>query len=184
MKIFGSFTSPFVRHCRIVMQQEGFQFTLIETDYDQSALGSPTSKVPYFTDGEVALTDSTSIVKYVREKAGKAFIASATEMDGYALANTVLDSAINLFLLEKDGITPDKSAYLKRQSARVTKGLAELNELVAGNTNLHSDFVLRVACLLDWGRYRGRFEFSEFDNLTALLAQANQNELFAETTPP
>lgn len=184
MKLFGSYTSPYVRHCRIAMLQEGFDFEMVETSYDESAKGSPTARVPFFKDGDLFLTDSSSITKYLREKAGKTFIADVKTMDAYTLTNTVMDSAINIFLLERDGITFENSAYLKRQAYRVGLGLAELDGLVGDNADLNNEFILRVACLLDWGRYRSRFDFSEFANLVKLLEEANKNEHFIATTPP
>ena len=34
MKLFGSYTSPYVRHCRIVLAQNGQDCEFVETDYE------------------------------------------------------------------------------------------------------------------------------------------------------
>jgi len=192
MKLFGSYTSPYVRHCRIALLQEGKQegvdFEFVETDYATSKAESPTAKVPFFQDGDLFLTDSSSITKYIREMAGKDFIPSVNDFDGYALVNTVMDSAINIFLLERDGITFENSDYLKRQAYRVAIGLAELDGLIKNRLSLgitiDNDFLLRTACFLDWGLYRQRFDFGDFENLVNLLVEAKENGIFESTSPP
>lgn len=47
MELYGSYTSPFVRHCRIALLQTQQDCQFIETDAQQSATLSPTKKVPY-----------------------------------------------------------------------------------------------------------------------------------------
>ena len=74
MKLYGSLTSPYVRHARIAIAQSGFQCEFEEADYARSAELSPTARVPFFEDGDLMLTDSSSILKYVREKAGTGFL--------------------------------------------------------------------------------------------------------------
>ena len=124
----GSFTSPFVRHCRIALLEEQFEFELIETDGEASAAQSPTKRVPFLKDGDIQLTDSSSILKYAREKAGKTFLKDLQDYDQYCLVNTVLDSCVNLFLLERHGLSADANSYLQRQSQRIESGLTELNQ--------------------------------------------------------
>lgn len=126
MKLYGSFTSPFVRHCRIALLEANLACEFIETDAAASAVKSPTKKVPFFEDGAIALSDSSSILKYLREINGGTFCADAREYDQLCLVNTLMEAAINLFFLERDGITPTQSAYLTRHSARIESGLAEL----------------------------------------------------------
>ena len=63
MELFGSFTSPYVRHCRVVLAHTGLDCEFVETDYDQSAARSPTRRVPFLRDGDRMLTDSASILR-------------------------------------------------------------------------------------------------------------------------
>jgi glutathione S-transferase len=111
MKLYGSYTSPFVRHCRILLLESGLPCEFIVTDGVASAAKSPTKKVPFLEDGELFLTDSCSIVKYLREKNMQAFCFTAIEYDRFCLVNTLLEATVNLFMLEKDGILPAQSAY-------------------------------------------------------------------------
>ena len=62
MKLYGSYTSPYVRHCRIVIEQLGLACDFVEADYTLSAKKSPSMKVPFLQDGDLQLTDSTSIL--------------------------------------------------------------------------------------------------------------------------
>ena len=184
MKLYGSYTSPFVRHCRVALAQAGFDFEFIEADNAMSAEKSPTGKVPFFADGDLILTDSSSILKYIREKAGGSFLADIEDYENFALTNTVLDSSINLFLLEKEGFGPDQIKYLGRQNNRVQNGLKELNRRIVPNQGITRDSALRCACYVDWALFRNRISIDGLDNLQGLLDVANDVEEFAATAPP
>lgn len=183
MKLYGSYTSPFVRHCRIVLLETGLDCEFIETDGAASAAKSPTKKVPFFEDGEVFLTDSGAIVKYLREKAGQVFCPGAFEYDRFCMVNTMLDASINLFLLEKDGITPEQSPYLKRHVARIQSSLADLDAMELPATAPYNDAELRLLSFLDWVLFRKRLTFAEYNNLTGFLANAASYPAFAQTAP-
>jgi len=184
MQLFGSYNSPYVRHCRVALMQGNFDFDFVEADSAMSAENSPTSKVPYFTDGEIKLTDSSSIVKYVREKSGKPFLADINDYELFAMTNTLIDSAINLFLLEIDGATPDTVKYLGRQKQRIDNGLVELNARFDPADGIATDSALRCACFIDWALFRKRISIDGLDNLAALLQAANGVSEFAATAPP
>ncbi|MCB1044619.1 MAG: glutathione S-transferase [Acidobacteria bacterium] len=183
MELFGSLTSPFVRHCRIALMQGSIPWTFVPTDYAASAAKSPTKKVPFLSDGDKTFTDSSSILAYVRAKQGLTFLADAEDWERYASANTVLDAAINLFLLEKDGLGTEVP-YLARQSSRVQSGLQYLNERAGSFANDRDDAAIRIACLLDWGRFRNRFGLNNYPHLQGFLIEANTWDLFRETAPP
>lgn len=184
MKLYGSYTSPFVRHCRIVLLETNLACEFIETDAAASAVKSPTKKVPFLEDGEIFLSDSSSILKYLREKSGGSFCADAREYDRFCMVNTLMEAAVNLFFLEKDGITPAQSAYLARHNARTESGLAELNNTTLNTQAPYSDAELRLGCFLAWVRLRKRFDFSQFEHLTHFLQQLDNYPPFANTKPP
>lgn len=184
MKLYGSYTSPFVRHCRIALTQENQAFDFIETDYEGSAQLSPTAKVPYLEDGDLVLSDSSSILKHIRDSAGKPFLADIAEFETYTLANTALDTAINLFLLSKEGVLAADVPYLTRQVTRLETALAALDKRIDPAAGIADDASLRCACLLGWALYRQRFELQGFPRLAQLLATANIDPLFAATAPP
>ena len=115
-QLFGSYTSPYVRHCRIAFLQEEIPFEFVETSFQESADNSPTKRVPYLRDGNRFLTDSTAILCHIRNTGGKALFRDADEANRYFTADTALDTGINIFLLEKDGLT--ESSYITRQKQR------------------------------------------------------------------
>ncbi len=183
MKLYGTITSPFVRHVRVALAQSGFDYTLVEADFAVSAEQSPTAKVPYFTDGSLRLTDSSSILKYVREKSGAVFLQEVEDFELYVMSNTLIDAAINQFILESDGATGEQFPYLARQGLRVQKGLQELNRRIDPSQGITQDSTLRCACLLGWGLFRNRFTLEGLDNLSRLWDVANQDHHFAATAP-
>ena len=183
MKLFGSYTSPFVRHCRIVLAQTGFDCEFVETDYAQSAEQSPTCRVPFLTDGTRTLTDSASIIRYLREAAGQAFCPDIDEFDLFLLVDTVMDSTVNLFLLEKDGVTPEISAYLVRQQRRVVQTLGELQHRVEGVDHLSGDGMLRLGCFLSWALFRRRIVLDDHPVLAAFQRRFEADPAIAATHP-
>lgn len=183
MKLYGSYTSPFVRHCRILLHESNLAWEFVETDGSASATQTPTKKVPFFKDGDLALTDSSSIVKYLREKNGQPFCLTALEYDHFCMVNTMLEASINLFMLAKDGITPDQSKYLQRHTARIQTTLAELNQRTWREDGPYNDVELRLLCYLDWVLLRKLFTFDEYENLTHLLISARHYLPFVKTAP-
>ncbi len=183
MKLFGSYTSPYVRHVRIVLQQTQLECEFVEADAKSSALLSPTKKVPFLEDGDITLSDSTSILRYLREKAGQTFLPSVQDLDLYCLATTLLDSAINVFLVELFSKEPLSSPYFDRQQARVQEGVEHLNSLNLHQAPLDQDVLLRLQCFLYWGNFRNRFTLEGLTSLNQILAEANQDAVFLSTAP-
>lgn len=186
MQLYGTYTSPYVRHCRIALVETGQDFELIETDYAQSARLAPAKRVPFLKVGNRALNDSLSILKFVRESAGQDFLPDIDDCDLFALTNTALDTAINLFLLEKDGLTPEHSGYLGRQSERVRDTLDALDTRAAtlpAQKNHYADGELRLGCFLDWGLFRERISLTDHPRLDSFLQRMRTYPAFADTAP-
>lgn len=185
MKLFGSFTSPFVRHCRVALEESGLEYELVETDYSQSAEGSATQRVPYFETQEgTLLHDSSSILKYIRDLTGTDFLSTAEDYDRFCLVNTATDACINIFLIEKEGFSREQVPYLQRQQNRIDTILSELNQAEWVATHPWNDTTLRLACFLDWALFRERLTLEKYPNLTAFLNQAYANPHFERTAPP
>ena len=184
MQLFGSLTSPFVRHVRIALTETQAPYTFIETDAKGSAEQSPTMKVPFLRDGDLELTDSMSILRYIREKAGQPFLPTVQGLDIFCLVNTLMDSAINLFLLERNRLDTSTNAYFDRQRARIIAGLKYLNKLNINPQTLDKDALIRLECFLAWGVFRQRFSLDGLHSLQLILDAANNSEVFAKTSPP
>jgi len=185
MKLYGSFTSPFVRHCRIALLQYQQAFEFIPTDYGQSAALNPTQRVPFADVETMRLHDSAAILKYIREHNGEAFFNDLADHDLFCLANSLLDTSINVFLLGKDGVTTESSAYLSRQQSRIEATLQELEQRdwsAVDSTQL-SDGQIRLACYLSWAAFRHLLALDSYPNLRAFLRNVDQQPHFANTHP-
>lgn len=187
MELYGSYTSPFARHCRIALLESGISFLFVETDAAGSAKLSPMQKVPflkYSKNGkDIQLTDSSAILKHIRESSGLAYMPDVERFNAFCSANTLMDTAINLFYLEKDGVTPKESAYLARQQSRLQTGLAELEKVKLSGAAPYDDTELRIACFLDWALFRQRLTLEAYPNLQKFLAGIRQYPPFASTVP-
>lgn len=187
MELFGSYTSPFVRHIRIALAETKVDYSLTETDHEMSAKLSPAKKVPFLHHNELRLHDSSSILKYVREHAGERYFPDTKDYDQYCLVNTALDASINLFLLEQQDVTPNNNAYMKRQQGRVDDILAlmESRQHAVAYEGPHpfSDGELRLGCYLSWGLFRKRLSLDAYPQLQEFVDKLNDYPLFAETHP-
>lgn len=183
MELFGYINSPFVRHVCIALAEAKLPYTFTQIDGDISAKLSPTKKVPFLKDGAVFLSDSTSILRYIREQADQTFLPSVQDLDTYCLINTLMDSTINLFLLERGGVNFEGVNYIERQQNRVKEGLAHLDQLNITAASHGHDVVLRLQCYIAWGLFRQRFSIDGLDNLQALLEASNTEPTFLATLP-
>lgn len=183
MKLFGSYTSPFVRHCRIALLQAGLEYEFVETNYEQSAEGSAAMRVPYLEYQGLKLHDSMSILRYVRQASDQPFCQTLAEYDLLLMVNTALDSTINLFLLENSGLDIGNNSYTQRQARRITQSLTYLNDAAAQGLEWN-DAGIRLACFVDWAIFRKRLDFAAYPALLAWLNKAQQSKEFAETAPP
>lgn len=187
MELFGSYTSPFVRHIRIAMAETKTEYSLTETDHEMSAKLNPAKKVPFLHHNDIRLHDSSSILKYVREKAGERYFPDVKDYDQYCLVNTALDASINLFLLEQQGVTPDNNTYMERQKSRVEDilQLMESKKHAVAYEGPHpfSDGELRLGCFLSWGLFRNRITLGDHPQLQAFVDKLNDYPLFADTHP-
>lgn len=187
MILYGSYTSPYVRHIRTALLQFKLDFEFVDTDYAASSLGSPVKRVPFLDAGDRKLTDSSSILLYLKQLSGQSGFDDLDDFELYTLVNSAMDAEINLFLLSRDGLTPDNSDYLYRQKSRIASSLEYLNKLMEYqlvDANNLSDGQLRLACFLDWGLFRQRFSLDGLDSLTDFFQQVRLNEHFAATKPP
>lgn len=188
MKLYGNKLSPFVRHCRVAFLESGLAFDFIlDTDYQKSKAMSPTQRIPfleYEAGGKTGLlTDSTSILRFIRESTGADFLPTVEQLNDYCTVNTLIDSQVNLFLLKKEGLTPENVSYLQRQQNRIQTGLQEFEQRRWPIEAPWDDVTLRLGCFLDWVRFRKHFSLEPFPGLLALLARLDAYEPFQQTAP-
>ena len=195
MKLYGVRTSPYVRHARVALTQSNLEWELEQVTLDTISR-SPTLRVPFLIDGDLTLSDSSVIVRYVREQSGQAFLATVADHELFALATSVLDTAVNVYLMNIGdsadlaevpagasaiGFAP--KTYFERQQERIAVGMQELEHCQLSSSQTYTDGEIRLACLLDWAAYRETIDLSGKDNLCRFLADIRAWPPFAETAP-
>jgi glutathione S-transferase len=195
MILYGSPTSPFVRHVRIALEQTKLEWHL-ETVTAETIDNSPTKRVPFFTDGNVTLTDSAVIVRYIRGRTSQPFLEDIAHYELFAMATSVLDTAINLYLMNigdtknmadvkrgtsVTGFNPQQ--YVERQQQRIISGLQALNDFDLAKKPPYNDGEIRLACLLGWGVYRQAISLDGLDNLKRFMSEISEWPPCAETAP-
>lgn len=195
MTLYGVGTSPYVRHARIVLALSNLDWQFKQATPD--VMGhSPTRRVPFLTDGDLTLTDSSVIVRHVREQADQLFLPTIRDYELFAMATSVLDTAVNLYLLnvadsaELGKVTSGTSvigfnprSYFETQQKRINTGMQGLNSFELSYHGPYTDAEIRLACLLDWGDYRGTIALSGMENLSAFLEAIRGWPPFSETAP-
>jgi glutathione S-transferase len=184
MKLYGSYTSPFVRHCRIVLLETSIDCEFIETDQAASAVKSPTKRVPFLEDGDIFLTDSSAIIKYLREKSGSHFCSTTEELNKFCLVNSALDTVVNLFFIKRDGVDISGIPYLQRQAARIQSTLEELNNIKFSLQAPYDDADLRLGCFMGWAKLRNQVDFSVYPQLEKFYQGILGYGAFERTMPP
>lgn len=182
MKLYGSLTSPYVRHCRLVLAIIQQPYELVITDGASSP--NATKRVPVLQHQQVQLGDSTAIIRYLRELADQPFLPWVQDLDRFCLLNSLLDTQVNVFLLAKDGLQPGDNAYFARQQGRVQAILAELEQLSFDPRDPSDDVSLRLGAILDWCLYRQLFSLAPFPKLLAFWQAIVAQPYFQQTQPP
>lgn len=184
MKLYGSRTSPFVRHCRMVAIETNADVDFIEIDASVSAIKSPTKRMPFFEDGDLFLADSSAIIRYLRERVGQPFCATVEDLDQLCLVNTLLEVTTNLFFLQRDGITGEGSAYIERQKARIESTLSVIESFELPRSAPYSDMHLRLAAYIGWAMLRNMQSFAAYPNIMAFYQSIDKYPPFDQTRPP
>lgn len=195
MKLYGVRSSPYVRHARVALAESNLDWQLQQVTPD-TIIKSPTRRVPFLKDGDLTLTDSAVIVRYVREKAGQLFLDTIADHELFALSTSVLDTAVNVYLMNINDssdlaevpsgasvIELSPKTYFERQQERIGIGIQGLNDFNLANSQPYTDGEIRLACLLDWGVYRATIDISGLENLRRFLAKIRKWPPFADTAP-
>ena len=195
MKLYGVRTSPYVRHARVTLTQSGLDWELEQVTLDTIGQ-SPTLRVPFLIDGDLTLSDSSVIIRYVREQSGQSFLTTVADHELFALATSVLDTAVNVYLMNigdsadladvptgASAIGFNPKTYFERQQERIAVGMHELERCQLSFSQPYTDGAIRLACLLDWATYRGTIDLSGKDNLCRFLTEIRTWPPFADTAP-
>jgi glutathione S-transferase len=196
VKLYGTTTSPFVRRVRVVAAEVGEPVELIDTAPDagqaQLRAASPIWKVPVAdVGGGRVLFDSRVIIDWLTTTRG--WGALSPPHDRWREANLVnaidgaLDSAIQVFYLERDHVPVDGLPFATKQLARVAAVFDWLaGQLVAGGTTFGHGLglaELSLVCTLDWMDFRNTYPTANHQAFTALRAAWRERPTLAQTRP-
>jgi glutathione S-transferase len=210
MKLFGHDTSPYVRRVRVLLAELGVPF---ERDVhgwqdavEEMLRRNPLMRVPVLVDearGDQMLVDSKLMAAYLYEHSAAAPAAPAGHVplqptlfregrryddeNVLLVVDGALDSAINVFLMERDGVLPAASSYLERQQHRVERCLIWLERAYDGRTTLGDGVVsftdLSVVCALDWMTFRKRYDVTRHPALCGVAERHRDRPSLAATHP-
>ncbi len=97
------------------------------------------------------------------------------------------ESAIDVFLLEREGVTQEQAPYLRRQMQRVASALAWLDGVYAGKATLAEGLFsftdIAVCCGLDWLMFRERYDVTRHGNLARVVARHRERPSLFDTHP-
>lgn len=212
LKLYGHDTSPYVRRIRVLLAEKGLPFSRDEDSWStpnaEITRINPMLRVPALLDEEAGkkgqlLLDSKLIATYLYDRhpnqgitpggllplQATLFHSAHRYDDENALLglDAALDSAINVFLLELDGVPREKSPYLTRQFERIRRCLSFLDEQVGDKTTFHEGsfaFIdIAIVCALDWMNFRNRYPVAEHSNLSRLIAAHAARPSLSATHP-
>ena len=111
--------------------------------YDQKyKLGLPFANLPYYIDGDVKLTESKSIMKYIAKKNNPKLLGrDAVEIALADMVSRVHDTMHQQFSTEcfTNGNTPELQKLIERNAEKLSEFLGEKNYMVGDNV-VFSDF--------------------------------------------
>lgn len=208
IKLYGHDTSPYVRRIRVLLAEKGLDFTR-----DADSWMTPTAevlrinpilRVPALVDGAQSLFDSKLIATYLYDRYPQALATAPAGMLPFQstlfhaehryddenllhFIDAAQDSAINIFLLELDGIPADKAPYLGRQGERIRRCIGFIEERLGDRTTFHdghfSYLDASLTCVLDWFVFRKRYPVHEHPRLVRFL-EAHRNRPSLSATHP
>ncbi len=195
MKLYGHDTSPYVRRVRVLLAEKGLPFTRDSDSWNNPNAAvlrlNPMLRVPALVDGEQALLDSKVIAAYLYDRfpqppppppAGLLPLQPTLwhpeqrwdDENTLLTIDSAVDSAVNLFLLELDGIPAEKSPYLARQYERVKTCLTWVENKLAGRTTFHAgvftQLEIALLCALQWMQFRNRYPVADHPGLIHFVA--------------
>ena len=198
-----------MRRIRVLLRELGVPFDRDTDNWAAADLGkkNPLLRVPALRDGDQVLYDSRLIAAYLYDRHAGAIPAPPPgsgaapplqptlfrpahrwDDENVLLAvDAAADSAINVFLLERDGVTKDAAPYLRRQAERAFTCLAFVEERYGGRASLGAGALsftdIALICALDWMRFRERHDLTAHPGLLRVLEAHAERPSLAETHP-
>lgn len=191
MKLYGSNASPYVRRLRMLLAETDYDFQVVNVfGEDREAIKkvNPTLKIPMFEDekleGTNVLYDSGLVYRFLVEQYGFEALSFA-EQNYLAVIDACNESLVNMMIMRRSGIdtTEDKLYFnIQRERQQVSFDLLE-QEVGKGTFANWNYLAISLLVLVEWARFRELFDFANYPNLTAFVAQNQQQTGVQETAP-
>jgi glutathione S-transferase len=191
MKLYGSFTSPYVRRLRLILMDVKYDMIDAPTS---SAEGrailrklNPTMKIPMFEDNGLVLCDSTVIAQYLHEKLVRPYL-SIPQLNLLKIIDGITDSYIQLFLLDKSGFdTTDDKMYFNLQHERIERSFKYLENVVADKQISATDWnylSISLYTSLDWVKVRKLHDFCHLEAIQSFYTAVSHRKDVKSTGIP
>lgn len=202
--------SPYARKVRVTLAEKGLEYQEDKLAARPPAEGrifpeayesqTPNLRVPMLTDGERQIWESNLILEYLfktyPDRQGKGRPPFAREMTRPArhfddlqtiiTIETLLDSAINLFAMHRDGVIPDQIPYLRRERDRTQACLDWLEKRATPEGFAPGEFSvmdLNLACALGWLDFRKPVDWRGRPKLERLSTEWLNRPAMKDTAP-
>jgi glutathione S-transferase len=206
LKLFGHDSSPYVRRTRILLHELDLEFERDTHGWidpvPEFVAQAPIKRVPMLDRGPGAAVryvyESRVIAAVLYERPERkpakdlqpTLFAKALEdhdQNVLSVLDGALDAAINVFLVERDGVGPQQSSYLERQTTRVAECLDWANAQYAGRPTLTPGTLayvdLAAVSTIGWLRFRQRADVARWPHLVAVEAALADRASVATTRP-
>jgi glutathione S-transferase len=200
MKLFGTFTSPYVRKVRVVALEKHIEFEFVTEGVAGEAAvvnqHNPLGKIPALAlDDGFNLFDSPVIVEYLDDISPVGHLIPdggrerALVKRWEALADGMLDAGVLVFLENRRPENERSPAWIEKQMGKIDRSLAFMSqELGKKNYCMGEALTLAdvaVGCALFWLAFRfPELEWrNRYPNLHTLAEKLAQRKSFQETIP-
>lgn len=197
MKLYGTYTSPFVRRVRAVALELGVEVQLVDVSQPdgQELLRavSPIAKVPVAEIDGAVWFDSHAIVGELLAGRGRGTLRvppsfDARESNFMVAVDGALEPAIRQFYFKRDKVPIDGLPYMEKERERVRATMTWLERQVHAPwcTRAHGFGLaeLWLITALDWMAYRDAYPVGDHPRLLEIRTAHAGRPSLRETLPP
>lgn len=197
MRLYGTFTSPYVRRVRVVALELGLPFEVVDTTTEEGQAAmravNPLWKVPTVELDGTPIMDSRNITEHLLRIHGPGPLAAMGPDDlearnVYTVIDGVVDALINTFYLARDGVAGEQASYMKKQHERAAAGMAWLEQRVddVWLTRERAFGLVEIALCtsVEWMRFRSTYPVQRHPALMRCVEHHAERPSLAKTQPP
>lgn len=197
LTLYGTLTSPYVRRVRAVAHELDLEVERVDTadDSGQASLRArnPLWRIPTVELEGGFIFDSRVICEYLVREHGRGRLAlpdprNVDDTNRLTVIDGVLDTLINVFYLERDGVEAVEGSYVAKHKARAEASMAWLEARAKAGwiTSSHTFGLaeINLVTALEWMRFRETYPVDQHPALMRCLeVHADRGSLYA-TRPP